>query len=125
MERPSFGTTAPRPANSFSPTATASSETASDIEPAQMYKRLRQEHDMLNENRVRRTVMLQQATEEDERCRKEAEAYGASSPEELERILAERREESIRQLAEFEAALAEEARLQEQVEQDLAAAEKR
>lgn len=124
MERPTFGAPA-RPANSFSGATATQPNTPNDADPAQIYKRLRQEHDILNENRVRRTVMLQQATEEDERCRKEAEAYGASTPEELERILAERREESIRQLAEFEAALAEEARLQEQIEQDLAAAEKR
>lgn len=119
MERPNFSTKASTPAPPAAPTSAPSGDLA------QRYKQLRQEHDRLNENRMRRTLMLQQATDEDERCRQEAQAFGANTPEELEKILEDRRLEAVERLAEFERALAEEAALQQQVEQDLAAAENR
>lgn len=119
MDRPTFGNTT-RQAG-----ASEASNANGEIDLTQTYNRLREEHARLNEQRVRRTVMLQNAIDEEEKCRKEAEAFGASTPEDLERILEQRREETARQLADFEKALAEEAQLQSQIEQDLAAAEKR
>lgn len=121
MERPNFF------AKPASPGASTPSSPTQAVEGdlGQRYKKLRQEHDRLNENRMRRTLMLQQATEEDERCRQEAQAFGANTPEELEEILEGRRQEAAKRLAEFERALEEEAALQQQVEQDLAAMENR
>lgn len=118
MERPNFGS-APTPAK---PTEAAKATEGQD--PVQRHKRLSQEHARLNENRVRRTLLLQQATEEDQRCQREAAEYGASTPEELEAILAARREEESRALDAFERELNEEAQRQREVEENLAAIEK-
>lgn len=113
MERPAFGSQLPL-------TTTPSIGT----DPVQRHRQLSQEHARLNENRVRRTLLFQQATEEDERCSKEAAAYGATSPEELEAILATRRQEESQALDTFQAQLNEEAQRQAEVEQNLAAIEK-
>lgn len=116
MERPQFGS--PKASPAPAPTA------AGGEDPIARHKRLTQQYNQLNENRVRKTMLLQQATEEDERCRQEAASYGASSPEELEQIIAKRREEESQALDRFEAELADESRRQAEIEQSLATIEK-
>lgn len=121
MDRPSF----PRGPSlaTAAPTAPPLSQGGEDL--AHRHKRLREQHAQLNENRVRRSTLLQQATEEDERCRQAAAAFGANTPEELERVLEDRRRQAQEEMDAFEKALQEEAALQERIEQDLQAAENR
>ena len=115
MERPLFGSQTAVP---------ASTPSAVTPDPVLRHRQLSQEHAKLNENRVRRTLLFQQAKEEDERCSQEAAAYGAKTPEELEAILAAKRQEESQALDAFQVQLNEEAQRQAEVEQNLAAIEK-
>lgn len=120
MERPVFGKTP----TTLTDTTAAQSVQPEHQDPVERHRQLTQEYNRLKENRVRRMLLLQQATEEDERCRQEAAAYGASTPEELEAYLLARRERETQELNELESKLREEARRQQEVEENLAAIDK-
>lgn len=123
MDRPNFKLTPP--AQAPAPTTSTPPAAAPGADPVAKHAELTRRYESLKENRMRRSVQLQQAQEEDARCRQEAAAFGAQTPEELEAILERKRQETLEALATFEKQLDEEASLQARIEQDLAAIESR
>lgn len=120
MNRPSFG---------FGQSAvTASDSTPTNTQGSdaiQKHKELSEIHEQLKEKRRKWEYDLTQAQKEEALCLQEAQAFGVSSPEELEKLLNEQRQADQAAQVKFEADLQSEIELQKKIEQDLASLDQR
>lgn len=114
--RPSFSSPS-------APVSAATPAAAGDLQAR--FEALRKRYDGLRERRIKRELELENAKNEVNACVREAESLGVSSLEELESLIERQTAEDAAALSAFEAALDEETKVQDQVDQALAQADLR